>query len=219
MHDANVLDGEKSEKSGNWFQNAFATVSSGFGLFDAFKNRQSINNGLDEGKKQTDIDYLLLSAFFDNEITDGVELKTAIDKAVQEAKNQGSLHYDINANDVLARYAVMADDDKAVLQSASKSNDWEAVYGQWESRKSEQQQDAYLGSEKFQTDQQAQIDHLLNERMGTDLGSLSENEQAEFIQFHLESSGIGEGYNITLEDVLARYEVTGQKLEQAALET
>ena len=222
MHDAATLQGNLTEKKttdSSWFHSAFDTVAGGFGLFDFIKENRAVNAKLDAGKKESEIDYLLRGAFFDNEILTGEDLQAAVQTAVNAAKEQGELYYGITSNDVLARFAVLSDDHKEILQAAHASTDRDAIRDAWSEQEGTERHENYLGSDQFQEDKQSQLDHLLNFRMGTDLGTLSEDEQAEFIQWHLKSSGMEESHGITVQDVQNEYARTGQKqFEQSTLD-
>ena len=211
---------EKQTTGLSWFHSTFETVAGGFGLFDFFKENKAENERLDAGRKRTEVDYLLRGAFIDNEISNGEDLQKAVEAAVTAANEQGELYYGITANDVLARYAVLSDEFKEILQAAHASNDWEATQTAWSRQENAEIQEKYVSSGEFEEDKQSQIDHLLNNRMGSDLGALSGDEQAKLIQWHLETCGMDESHNITVEDVLTEYAKSGQrKFEHSTLDT
>ena len=212
MQNTDILEEVTTKSKRNWLQAAFDTVSGGFGLVDAVKERIAINKAWDEGHKQNEIDYILLNAFSNNEIASDGDLKNTIEKVVKEKEKQGTLYYGITTNDVLDSYALLSDEHKDILQSARKIDDWETVSNQWNDQKSKESVEEYLNSEKFQTDRQNKIDYILNERMGTDLSTLTEDKQREYIQWHLEATCI-DADDITVQDVLDRFKLTGQSQE------
>lgn len=219
MGNSSVLDDVTSkDKNEHWAMAAFAQVTSGFGLFDYVKERMEVHNKLDEDRKETEIDFLLMRAFFDNDIEDGTQLKKAIEKTVEAASKQGELYYGITTNDILARYAVMPEPQRQVLKTGSKSENWREFRDQFGAEKDQGQTETYLNSEKFQQDKIKQLDHLVHHRIGNDAWTLSENERQEFIQYQLNTTGVGESHNITVQDVLNHYKQSGKDLKAEPLE-